>query len=53
MSEINLTEAENLYKKLQTNLKNARIENLIHSIKSYDVFQQLKNWKAAKQFFTG
>ena len=30
MSETNITEAENLYKKLQTNLKNARIENLIH-----------------------
>ncbi len=30
MSEINITEAEHLYKKLQTNLKNARIENLIH-----------------------
>ena len=30
MSDINIKEAENLYKKLQTNLKNARIENLIH-----------------------
>ncbi len=36
---------ENNWELAEEVLVQQRIENLIHSIKSYDVFQQLKNWK--------
>lgn len=36
---------ENNWELAEEILVQKRIENLIHSIKSYDVYQQLKNWK--------
>ena len=36
---------ENNWELAEEILVQQRIENLIHSIKSHDVFQQLKNWK--------
>lgn len=36
---------ENTWEVAEQVMVQERIENLIHSIKSYDVYQQLKNWK--------